>query len=57
MLCDYLEVGGRFKRAGTYVYLWLIHADAAEINMVKSNYPPIKNSKREKEEKSQGAAD
>ena len=21
------EVGGRFKREGTYVYLWLIHAD------------------------------
>ena len=21
------EVGGKFKREGTYVYLWLIHAD------------------------------
>ena len=21
------EMGGRFKREGTYVYLWLIHAD------------------------------
>ena len=21
------EVGGRFKREGTYVYLWLIHVD------------------------------
>ena len=21
------DVGGRFKREGTYVYLWLIHAD------------------------------
>ena len=21
------EVGGRFKREGTYVYLWLIHGD------------------------------
>ena len=21
-------VGGRFKKEGTYVYLWLIHADA-----------------------------
>jgi hypothetical protein len=21
------EVGGRFRRAGTYVYLWLIHGD------------------------------
>ena len=32
MLCDNLEGwegvrGGRFKREGTYVYLWLIHAD------------------------------
>ena len=33
MLCDILEgwdgeeVGGRFKREGTYVYLWLIHVD------------------------------
>ena len=21
------EVGGRFKREGTYVYLWLVHGD------------------------------
>ena len=33
MLCDNLdgsggwEVGGRFKREGTYVYLWLIDVD------------------------------
>ena len=31
VLCDNLEgcdgVGGRFKREGTYVYLWLIHVD------------------------------
>ena len=30
MLCGNLEgweVGGRFKREGTYVYLWLIHVD------------------------------
>ena len=26
-LCNNLEVGGRVKREGTYVYLWLIHAD------------------------------
>ena len=32
-LCDNLrggigwKVGGRFQREGTYVYLWLIHAD------------------------------
>ena len=24
------EVGGRFKREGTYVYLWLIHVDAQQ---------------------------
>ena len=33
-LCDNLEewaeVGGRFKREGTYVYLWLIHADVKQ---------------------------
>ena len=31
MFCDNLEwwdgVGGRFKREGTHVYLWLIHVD------------------------------
>ena len=31
MLCDNLEgwdgVGGRFKKEGLYVYLWLIHVD------------------------------
>ena len=30
VLCDNLEgreVGGRFKREGAYVYLWLIHVD------------------------------
>ena len=24
------EVGGRFKREGTYVYLWLIHVDVRQ---------------------------
>ena len=24
------ETGGRFKREGTYVYLWLIHADVLQ---------------------------
>ena len=24
------EMGGSFKREGTYVYLWLIHADVSE---------------------------
>jgi len=51
-----IEITMRFKRAGTYVYLWLIHA--AEINTIKSNYPPIKNIKESKrKKKSQGAAD
>ena len=36
VLCDNLgsgmgwEVGRRFNREETYVYLWLIHADASE---------------------------
>ena len=35
MLCDNLkgwcgEENGRFKREGTYVYLWLIHADVRQ---------------------------
>ena len=36
MLWDNLEewdgvgVGGRFKREGTYVYLWLIHVDVLQ---------------------------
>ena len=43
MLCDNLEewdgvegmavvvrVGGRFKREGTHVYLWLIHVDVSQ---------------------------
>ena len=34
MLCDNLEgwdeVGGRSKREGTYVYLWLIHVDVCQ---------------------------
>ena len=24
------EVGGRFKKEGTYVYLWLIHVDVCQ---------------------------
>ena len=24
------EIGGRFKREGIYVYLWLIHADVGQ---------------------------
>ena len=33
MLCDSLEgweEEGRFKREGTYVYLWLIHVDVGQ---------------------------
>jgi len=26
-MTDGWEVGGRFKREGTYIYLWLIHVD------------------------------
>ena len=40
MLCDNLEkwdgVGGKFKRDGTYIYLWLIHVDVwQKHNIVK----------------------
>ena len=39
------EAGRRFKREGTYVYLWLIHADVWQkpTQYCKSNYPSIKN--------------
>jgi len=38
------EVGGRFKREGTYIYLWLIHVDVwQKPTTFQSNYPPIKN--------------
>ena len=38
------EIGGRFEREGTYIYLWLIHVDICrkQQNSV-SNYPSIKN--------------
>ena len=37
------EVGGRFKREGTCVYLWLIHVDVWQkpVQYCKANYPPI----------------
>ena len=37
------EVGGRFKREATYVYLWLIHVDVWQkpVQYCKANYPPI----------------
>jgi len=37
------EVGGRFKREGTSVYLWLIHDDVWPKPTQYCNYPPIKN--------------
>ena len=39
------EVGGRFKREGTYVDLWLIHIDVwqKQTQYCKANYPSIKN--------------
>jgi len=36
VLCDNIEggmgweVGGKFRREGTYVYLWLIHVDVCQ---------------------------
>ena len=40
-------IEGSFKREGTYVYLWLIHADVWHVHhiciILSSNYPPIKN--------------
>ena len=40
VLCDNIEdgmgweVGGKFKREGPYVYLWLIHDDAWQTNII-----------------------
>ena len=53
MLCDNLgggmgwEVGGRFNREETYVYLWLIHADVSEkpIHYCKAIILQVKISK------------
>ena len=45
------EMGGRFKREGTYIYLWLIHVDVwqkptqfckAFILQLKNNFLKIK---------------
>ena len=36
------EVGGRFRREGTHVCLWLIHSDVKQKPPQYSNYPPIK---------------
>ena len=36
--------GARFKREGTYVYLWLINVDyGRNHHNTVNNYPPIKN--------------
>jgi len=36
--------GARFKREGTYVYLWLINVDyGRNHHNTINNYPPIKN--------------
>ena len=46
-LCDNLEgwerVGGRSKREGSYVHLWLIHVDVWQNSNQYCNYPSIKN--------------
>ena len=53
------EVRGRFKREGTYIYLWLIHVDVwqrptqyckAMILLLKIN-KLNKNKRKEREEK------
>ena len=45
MLCDDLEGwgvgGGRLKREGIYVYLWLIYVD---IHQKPTQHPPIKKN-------------
>ena len=39
------EMGGRFKREGTYVYLWLTQVDTwQKPTQHCKNYPPIKNT-------------
>ena len=41
------EVGGRFKKEGTYVYLWPIHVDVWQkpITILLISYPLIKDKK------------
>ena len=39
------EVGGRFEREVTFVYLWLIHVDVWQKPTQYCNYPPIKINK------------
>ena len=40
------EMGGRIMREGTYVYLWLIHADVWQKPTQYYNYPSIKIKKK-----------
>ena len=55
-LCDNLEgwdgVGGRFKREGTYVYLWRIHVDVwqNQHNIVKLKKNKIWEKKEKRKE-------
>ena len=42
------EVGGSFKREGTYVYLWLIHDDVQNNHNMQGNYPPTEKKKKKK---------
>ena len=41
------EVGGEFKREGTYVQAWPIHVDIYQKPSQYCNYPVIRNFKRE----------
>ena len=38
------EIGGRFKREGIYVYLWLIHVDWREVQKGGDICIPIADS-------------
>ena len=42
------ELGGRLKREGIYVHLWLIHVDAWQKPTQYWNYPSIKKHKLSK---------
>ena len=43
---------GKLNREGTYVYLWLIHADVWQklITILLVNYPPTKNKIKKRNE-------
>ena len=47
------EVGGGYKREGTYVYLWLIHVDAWQkpTQYCKAIVLQLKINKKEKQKK------